>query len=164
MLPCFCVSPSQLLDVIQSGTLLCGVTNRNSAPIPSSTRNRNSTRVGAQGFNQAILMSGRGYKILNLLIEFSNLIFIKIYFKAYWRWTCIQSKWHTKFLLFYAIYLSSRYKKTKMFQGFYPTEPLPELRHEPVEELTALRDPHLHFTTFENWIFVQKGTLVKLLG
>ena len=27
--------------------LLCGVPTRNSAPIPISTRNRNSTRVGA---------------------------------------------------------------------------------------------------------------------
>ena len=47
MLLYFCVLPAQLLDVIRSGTLLCGVTTRNSAPIPSSTRNRNSTRVGA---------------------------------------------------------------------------------------------------------------------
>ena len=44
---CFCVLPAQLLDVIRSGTLLCGVTTRNGTPIPSSTRNRNSTRVGA---------------------------------------------------------------------------------------------------------------------
>ena len=29
------------------GTLLCGVPTRNSAPVPSSTRNRNSTRFGA---------------------------------------------------------------------------------------------------------------------
>ena len=32
---------------IQSGMLLCRVPTRNSAPIPSSTQNRNSTRVGA---------------------------------------------------------------------------------------------------------------------
>ena len=36
-------------------------------------------------------------------------------------------------------------------------------RHELVAELTAPRDPHVHFTTFENSIFVQKQTLVKLL-
>ena len=47
MLPCFCVSLSQLLDVIRSGTLLCGVSTQNSPPIPSSTRNRNSIRVVA---------------------------------------------------------------------------------------------------------------------
>ena len=35
------------LHRLRSGTLLCGVTFRNSAPIPSSTRNRNFTRVGA---------------------------------------------------------------------------------------------------------------------
>ena len=51
-----------------------------------------------------------------------------------------------------------------MFQGFYPPEPRPRLQHEPAEELTALRNPHLHFTTFENSIFVKKWTLVKLLA
>ena len=45
-----------------------------------------------QGFIQAILMSCRQHKILNLLIEFSNSIFIKICFKAYWCGTCIQNK------------------------------------------------------------------------
>ena len=43
-------------------------------------------------------------------------------------------------------------------------EPLPWLCHEPVAELTALWDPHLHFTTFKNSIIVQKQTLVKLFG
>ena len=38
------------------------------------------------------------------------------------------------------------------------------LRHEPVPEFTASQDPHLHFTSFENSITVQKPTLVKLLG
>ena len=80
VLLCFCLSPSQLLDVIldmrkdfsltiprfprksknrlntsldviRSGTLLCGVTTWNSAPILSSTWNRN-TQVGAE----AVLM------------------------------------------------------------------------------------------------------------
>ena len=63
MLLCLCVSPSQLLDVIQSGTLLCGVTTLNSAPIPSSTRNRNSTRVGAH------TMKEEEYKIIVNLIR-----------------------------------------------------------------------------------------------
>ena len=40
----------------------------------------------------AILMSGRQHKKLSLLIEFSNSILIKFYFKAYWRWTCIQNR------------------------------------------------------------------------
>ena len=51
-----------------------------------------------------------------------------------------------------------------MFQGFYPSETSPGCRHELVVELTAPRDPHVHFTTFENSIFVQKRTLVKLFG
>ena len=67
----------------------------------------------------------------------------------------------TKFLLFQAIYLSSRCKKTQIFQGFYLSRPSPG-RHELVAELTVPRDLHVHFTTFENSIFVQKRTLVKL--
>ena len=51
-----------------------------------------------------------------------------------------------------------------MFQGFYPSEPSPGRHHELVVELTKPRDPHVYFTTFENSIFVQNRTLVKLLG
>ena len=40
--------------------------------------------IHIQGFIQAILMSIRWHKKLNLLIEFSNSIFIKFYFKAFW--------------------------------------------------------------------------------
>ena len=47
VLSCFRVLPSQLVGVIRSETLLCGVPTRNSAHIPSSIQNRNSTRVGA---------------------------------------------------------------------------------------------------------------------
>ena len=39
--------------------------------------------IGRQGLIQAILMSTRRYEKLNLVIEFSNSIPIKIYFKAY---------------------------------------------------------------------------------
>ena len=53
-------------------------------------------------------------------------------------------------------------KNTKMFQGFCPQLPL-GLCHRPVVELTAPQDTHLHFIVFKNSIFVQKGTLVKLL-
>ena len=59
MLPCFCISPSQLLDIIWGGTLLFRVTTRNSAPIPSSTRNRNSTWVGAL-FYLAMVLPSKG--------------------------------------------------------------------------------------------------------
>ena len=60
--------------------------------------------------------------------------------------------------------MSSRCKKIKIFQELYLPEPTPELRQDPVEEFTALWDPHMHFTTFENSIFFKKQTLVKLLG
>ena len=103
-----------------------------------------------------------GTKKPNLLIEFSNSIFIKFYFKAYWCWTCIQNK--------SAYYVSSilsclfpDVKRPTFFSGPLPPEPPPMILHEPVVELSAPRAPHLHFTTFENSIFVQKRTLVKLL-
>ena len=54
-------------------------------------------------------------------------------------------------------------KDLKFFRSFTP-EPPPGLCHEPVAELTTSQDTTLHFTTFRNSIFVQKGTLVKLLG
>ena len=57
-------------------------------------------------------------------------------------------------------YLSSRCKKTQMFQGFHPSEPSPGYRHELVAELTAPHDPHVRFTTFEKSIFVQKRALM----
>ena len=60
--------------------------------------------------------------------------------------------------------MSSRGKKVKVFQELYPHELPPRLCNEPLAELTALQDPHLHFTTFKNSIFVQILTLVKLLG
>ena len=54
-------------------------------------------------------------------------------------------------------------KRPKFFKGFTPESPS-RLCHEPVAELTAPQDTHLHFTTFKNSIFFQKGTLVKLFG
>ena len=54
-------------------------------------------------------------------------------------------------------------KRPTFFRGFTPETPT-RLYHEPVAEITAPQDTHLHFTTFKNPIFVQKGTLVKLLG
>ena len=50
----------------------------------SYQRHENVTSFPLHGFIQAILMSGRRLKKFNLLIEFSNTIFIKKYFKAYW--------------------------------------------------------------------------------
>ena len=54
-------------------------------------------------------------------------------------------------------------KKDQHFSGVLPQTP-PRLCHEPITELTTPQDTHLHFTTFKNSIFVQKETLVKLLG
>ena len=51
-----------------------------------------------------------------------------------------------------------------MIPGFYPSEPSTGHRRKLVAELTAPREFHVHFATFENSIFVQKRTLVKLLG
>ena len=55
-------------------------------------------------------------------------------------------------------------KNNRFFSCFTPPKLPPGLHHEPVAELAALGDPGLHFTTFENSIFVQNWTLVKLLG
>ena len=54
-------------------------------------------------------------------------------------------------------------KDQNFLRGFTP-EPPPRLCHGPYAELTAPQDTHLHFTTCKNSVFVQKGTLVKLLG
>ena len=51
-----------------------------------------------------------------------------------------------------------------MIPGFYPSEPSTGRRRKLVAELTAPHEFHVHFATFENSIFVQKRTLVKLLG
>ena len=46
------------------------------------------SHLGWQGFIQSILMSSK----LNLLTEFSNSIFMKFGFKAYWCWTFSTSR------------------------------------------------------------------------
>ena len=48
-----------------------------------------------------------------------------------------------------------------MFQGFHPFEPSPGCHYELVAELAAPQDPHIHFTTFKNSIFVQKMDISK---
>ena len=50
-----------------------------------------------------------------------------------------------------------------MFQGVYPSEPNQDSAMK-LAVLAAPADLHRHFTTFENSKFVQKLTLVKLLG
>ena len=55
-------------------------------------------------------------KKINLLTEFSDLIFIKFYFKACWNWTCIQNK------LAYQVYPPD-VKTPKCFRNFIPWTP-----------------------------------------
>ena len=52
-------------------------------------------------------------------------------------------------------------KRPKNFSGTLLPEPLAGLHHELVMELTPPQDPNLHFTSFENSIFVQKMDISK---
>ena len=97
----------------------------------SITLCNNIARFNCYSEVQEILMCGRRHK----KIKFSNSIFIKFYFKAYWRWTCIQ--------------------------GLYPPEPPPGIHHEPVAELAKPQDLHLYFTIIL-WSFSMKCNIRKL--
>ena len=48
-------------------------------------------------------------------------------------------------------------QKDQNFSGALPLEPPPWLYHETLPQLTVPQDPHLHFATLENSIFVQNG-------
>ena len=52
-------------------------------------------------------------------------------------------------------------KRPKNFSGTLLPEPPAGLHHELVMELTPPQDPNLHFTSFENSIFVQKMDISK---
>ena len=105
-----------------------------------------------QGFIQAILMYGRRHKKLNLLIEFSNSIFIKFCFKAYKN--MLTSNVHSNkiillgFLYFQLFICPPDVKKPKFLRGF--------------ATWTSTRAPPS--TRCRVSIFVQKRTLVKVLG
>ena len=83
---------------------------------------RNSLKnLPKQGFVQAILMSGRRHK---KLIEFSNSIFLRFYFKAYWRWTCIQNKLGLLgFFYLRYLFVHQIQKGQIFFRGFTPWTP-----------------------------------------
>ena len=104
-----------------------------------------ASNVAKQEFIQAILMSSRQHKKLNLLIEFSNSIFRKFYFKAYWHWTYIQYKigYYVSSILNHLFVLQmSNVKRSKDFKAL-PTEPL--LRLPPWTHCRAYsisRPPH----------------------
>ena len=88
-------------------------------------------------------MSGRRHKKLNLQIEFSNSLFIKFCFKHIGVKLAFKINLLIRFFVFQAIYLSSRCKKTKHFQGVYPPPPEspPGLGHELVAELISPQVP-----------------------
>ena len=115
------------------------------------------------GFIQAILMLDRQHKKLNVLIELLNSIFIKCFLKHLVVELAFKINNLTKFLLFSATYFSSKCKKVKIFQMLNPLNPHQGSTMN-TAEITAPCKPQLHFTTFKNSIFVQKQTLVKLLG
>ena len=99
-----------------------------------------------------------------------NAILIKFYFKAYRGSTCIQNKLINRFLLISAIYLYFKYKKAKDFQGLYTlnshqgsaVNPLWSFQY--LDTSICILQWFRDCWTFENSIFVQKLTLVKLLG
>ena len=77
-----------------------------------------SSYISSLGFIQAMII-----RRLNLLIEFSNSILIKCYFKAFQHWIFFKIHWLTRFLLFWAVYLLFRCKKVKIFQGLDLVKP-----------------------------------------
>ena len=76
-----------------------------------------------QGFIPAILMSVRQYKKLNLLLEFSNSIFIKFYFKAFWHWSYVQNTLTLGFFFYKLFIWPPDVKRPKSFSGLTPWTP-----------------------------------------
>ena len=83
------------------------------------------------------LMSGSRLKKLNRLTEFSNSIFIKFYFKAYLRWTCIQIKLSWKFFSILSYLFVLQMQKEQNLSGVLPHESPPWLHHKSTAELTV---------------------------
>ena len=82
-------------------------------------------------------MSGRRHKRLYLLIEFSNSIFIKFYFKTYWCWLCIQDSL-LGFFYFKLFICPPDVKRTKVFQGLYSLNPRNGSAMNPLQSLQHL--------------------------
>ena len=112
------------------------------------------TFIFSQGFIQAVLMPGRLHKQLNLLIEFSNSILINLFENHIGIELSFKINSLTMFLPFWAICLSSRCKKAKIFQGLYLLNPYQGPAMNPFWSLQCFETSHLQFTTFENSIFV----------
>ena len=128
-----------------------------------------------QRFVQAILMAGRRHKKLNLL-NFQTQS-IKFYSK-----TCYKDRLtsnlhlHSKYISLLGFFFKlsicpPNVKRSTFFRGFtiWPPPPSspPGLRHEPAHHdhtciLQKSRDRFTRNRTFENPIFIQKQTLIKL--
>ena len=114
-----------------------------------------------QGFIQAILISSRRHKKLNLLIEFWNSIFRKFYFEAYQNKlaSSLHSKWISLLwsFLFYTIIYPPDVKRS----GALPPDPPLGLHHGLTTKLTVPPDPHLHCRIIL-WSFFLKYNIRKL--
>ena len=137
-------------------------------------------------------MSVGRLKNLNLLIEFSNSIFIKSllcffyfklficypdvkrlrFFRGFTPWTATSPHTAQKMKLSIKDFSSKcdQIRRKLRIWSHLLEKSLKEnfiflctVSDEPIAELATPRDPHLHFTTFENSIVVQKRTLVNLL-
>ena len=107
-------------------------------------------------------MSGRRHKKLNLQIEFSNSLFIKFYLKHIGVKLAFKINLLIRFFVFQAIYLSSRCKKTKHFQGLYP---LPMNHHQglamnSLRSLYHLKSPPV-FYNIQNSNLFSKTSIIK---
>ena len=106
-------------------------------------------------------MSVRCHKKLDLLIEFSDSVFTNFILKHVGIDFAFKIKLIYKFssILSYSFVL--QIEKGQNFSGTLLPEPPSRLRHEPIAEFAVSQDPNLHFTTFENSIFVQKMDISK---
>lgn len=114
-----------------------------------------------QRFIPAILMSGQKQKILNLLIQLRKSVFIKFYSKTYRNSlasSSIQNKLVSFFPLFQAIIYPPDRNSLRFFRSFLPDLPT----RAPAS--TCCYSPTFNLGQFENSVFSQKKTLVKLLG
>ena len=75
-----------------------------------------------QVFIQAMLMSGRQHKKTQSY-ECPNSIFIKFYFKAYWKLTCIHNRLADSFFYFKLFICSPDVKRSNLFRDFIPPNP-----------------------------------------
>ena len=120
----------------------------------------NIQNITDQGFIQAILMSGRRHKKLNLLTEFSTQSSKKFILKHIDTELAYKINYLTKFLLFKLFICPPDVKRPKYFRSFTP-ETSPGFHHKPVAVLTAPGEPYLHFTTFKKHNLCSKTNISK---